>query len=46
MKSTEIYQMKRNLLSFLEKLTKGFSKPQKKFYNNILYEISKAKNIT
>ena len=44
MKSTEIYQMKRNLLTFLEKLTKGLSKPRKKFYSDILYGMSKAQN--
>src|SRR5699024_12498202 len=44
MKSTEIYQMKRNLLTFLEKLTKGLSKPRKKFYIDILYGMSKAQN--
>ena len=44
MKSTEIYQMKRNLLTFLEKLIKGLSKPRKKFYSDILYGMSKAQN--
>src|SRR5699024_7342543 len=44
MKSTEIYQMKRNLLTFLEKLTKDLSKPRKKFYSDILYEMYKAQN--
>src|SRR5699024_12189161 len=44
MNSTEIYQMKRNILTFLEKLTKGLSKPRKKIYSDILYGMSKAQN--
>ena len=44
MNSTEIYQTKRSLLTFLEKLTKGLSKPRKKFYSDILYGMSKAQN--
>ena len=36
--------MKRSLLTFLEKLTKGLSKPRKKFYSDILYGMSKAQN--
>lgn len=44
MNSIEIYQMKRSLLTFLEKLTKGLSKPRKKFYSDILYGMSKAQN--
>lgn len=43
-KSTEVYQMKRRLLTFLDKLTKGLSKPRKKFYSDILYGMSKAQN--
>lgn len=44
MNSIEIYQTKRSLLTFLEKLTKGLSKPRKKFYSDILYGMSKAQN--
>lgn len=44
MNSTEIYQTKRSLLTFSEKLTKGLSKPRKKFYSDILYGMSKAQN--
>ena len=44
MNSIEIYQTKRSLLTFLEKLTKGLSKPRKKFYSDILYRMSKAQN--
>src|SRR5699024_12543059 len=44
MNSTEIYQTKRSLLTLLEKLTKGLSKPRKKFYSDILYGMSKAQN--
>src|SRR5699024_11063018 len=44
MKSTELYQKKRNLLTILEKLYKGLSKSRKKFYSDILYGMSKAKN--
>src|SRR5699024_8201823 len=44
MKTTEIYQMNRNLFTFLEKLNKGLSKPRKKFYSDILYGMSKAQN--
>ncbi|GAA0496466.1 hypothetical protein IRB23SM22_22830 [Alkalibacterium sp. s-m-22] len=44
MNSTEIYQTKRSLITFLEKLTEGLSKPRKKFYSDILYGMSKAQN--
>lgn len=44
MNSIEMYQTKRSLLTFLEKLTKGLSKPRKKFYSDILYGMSKAQN--
>ena len=44
MNSTEIYQTKRSLLTFLEKLTKGLSKPRMKFYSDILYGMSKSQN--
>ena len=44
MNSTEIYQTKRSLLTFLEKLTKGRFNPRMKFYSDILYGMSKSQN--
>lgn len=42
MNSTEIYQTKRNLLTYMKKLTIGLTKPRKKFYSDILYGMSKS----
>lgn len=44
MNSIEIYQTKRSLLTFLEKLTVDLTKPRKKFYSDVFYGLSKSKN--
>ena len=43
MNSIEIYQTKRSLLTFLEKLTVDLTKPRKKFYSDVFYGLSKSK---
>jgi len=45
MNSTEIYQTKRKIITYLEKLTKGLSKPRKKFYKDLFYGMSKSQEI-
>src|SRR5699024_7456124 len=44
MKSTEIYQMKRNLLTVLEELTKRLAKPRKESDSDRLYGMYTAQN--
>lgn len=44
MNSTEIYQTKRNIFTYADKLTKGLPKPRKKFYSDILFGMSKSQS--
>lgn len=44
MKSTEIYQAKREILHFCEQLTIGLSKPVKKFITDMVYGIAKKQS--
>ena len=45
MNSMEIYQTKRHLNTFIDKLTKGLSKPRQKFFRDLVYGISKANSV-
>lgn len=45
MKSSEIYQTKRDLLNFFNKLAVGLTKPREKFFRDLFYGISKAQNV-
>lgn len=45
MNSTEMYQTKRNLRTFSNKLTQDLSKSRQKFYLDLLYGMSKSQHI-
>lgn len=43
--TTNTYQMKRDIINFSEKLCKNSSKPKSKFVTDMIYGISKSKDI-
>ena len=43
--TTNTYQMKRDIINFSEKLCKNSSKPESKFVTDMIYGISKSKDI-
>ena len=44
MKSSEIYQAKREILNFSQQLTKGLAKPDRKFVMDMLYGMAKGRS--
>ena len=43
--TTNTYQMKRDILNFSKKICEGVSKPETKFVSDMVYGISKSKDI-
>jgi hypothetical protein len=43
--TTNTYEMKRDIYNFSQKICKGSSKPEKKFVTNMIYGISKSKDV-